>query len=575
MNTCFNLKHITKAISFIKVFWCMPLFLVMGVVVKYYENLINIFFSSVVKLIATFKKDDDKIITLFFFIGKIEFKEKRNFIPSQKKIIQVGLLFLLVFGMSNSMKGQTIYTWNGAGVNGGTGGTDFNTAANWSTSVVPGAGSEARFNLNENTTSTVTLSSNTTIGKLTIVDATLIVTTNKQHKLDVGNFTLTVSGDCSVSNNCSGAVVDNGWYELNIGSSGTLSIGGNLTASNGNTSAANASNIIFFDNSGTMTVTGTTTAKSLNTGSTNYSKIQFNVGNSPAKTTFGGNLTLDDGTTVTNNEIDLSYSTGTSSTGTFVFKGNFNWGNLGFIVNTGATYIFDAPVSQTMTTNSSFYSNFNNVIIGSTNNPIVNIVTGTFPPDDILGNLTINGSSVLNLGTSQLNRNTNGGTFTMNGTSQLKLGGASTVLNNGTQTLITGSNFPSGFTINTLAATSTVEYNSLNGVNQTIYATPTYGHLTLTNATASGTTIKTAGGNLTVAGNLLINPLATFASSTFLHSVGGNWTNNGTFSFNSTGIAAKVTFTGASNTSISGSSPTDFYNLELNKGSDRTSILDI
>ncbi|CAN1485147.1 Fibronectin type III [Flavobacteriaceae bacterium] len=482
----------------------------------------------------------------------------------------LGPIYKTTSALSGTTTTLSYYNWIGAGVAGGTAGTDFNTATNWSPTGVPGATDEARFNLNDNADSTVSLSANTTIAKLVIVDATAIVSTNKQHTLNVGTNTLTVSGDCSVTNNCSGSVASNGFYDLNIGSGGTFNVGGNLTATNGNTSASGTINVIFFSNSGTMTVTGTTVAKSLNVSTT--SQVQFNVGNSPATTTFGGHLTLDDGTSVIDNIIYLSGTTSSSTTGTFVFKGNFNWGTRGTVLNLGATHIFDAPVSQTMTTNAEFISNFNNVIIGSTNNPVVNIVTGVYYPTNILGNLTINGSSILNLGTSQLNRNTNGGTFTMSGTSQLKLGGASTNANGGTQTLITGSNFPSGFTTNTLAATSTVVYNSLTTVGQTIYATPTYGNLTLTNGTGSGATTKTAGAALTVAGDLLINSAATFAAGTSLiHNIAGDWTNNGSFSFTT---ANTINFNGAGSKTISGSSATAFNTIIINKGTDVTNVME-
>ena len=96
----------------------------------------------------------------------------------------------------------------------------------------------------------------------------------------------------------------------------------------------------------------------------------------------------------------------------------------------------------------------------------------------------------------------------------------------------TGSNFPLNFNTTTLSNTSTVEYNSLNGVNQTVFdvVSPGYGHLIFTNGSGSGTTTKTAGGGLDVRGNITINSLATFAGGTSLvHTITGNWTNNGTF----------------------------------------------
>jgi hypothetical protein len=572
-NIVLSLKHFAKALSFKEVFSCMSLFLVLGIVVKYYGNLINIFYNSVVKLINTFKKYGDKIITSCFFIEKIEYHEKGNFIPSKNIIFQVGLLFLLVFGLSNSMKGQTIYTWKGAGVNGGTGDTDFNTAANWNPASVPGASDEAIFNLNKNNPAPVTLSTNTVIGKLTIIDETIINAIDRAHILNIGNKTLEVKGNCSVTNRMgdfNSNLNTQGYYGIDIGSLGNFIIGGNLTVINSNVSFSD--NIIAFNNSGIMTVNGTTTANSLN--SLTGSQVQFNVGNS-STTTFIGNAVFDDGTTNPDNTIFLS-GTAATTTGKFVFKGNVTWGTYAATASNyvPATYLFNGNGTQIWINSGPYMTTLSSIQIGDgTTTPTVNF-SGTglnlnsLNTAGVTSHLTVNVNATLNLGTSYINRETGintVGNLTVNGTLKLS---AST----GGQT---GSNFPSGFTSNTLSASSTVEYNSLSGLNQTIYATPTYGNLTLTNGTGSGTTIKTAGGNLTVVGNLLINPLATFASSTFQHSVGGNWTNNGAFTFNSSNTTAKVTFTGASNVAISGASATGFYNLELNKGLNTTSILDI
>lgn len=83
-----------------------------------------------------------------------------------------------------------------------------------------------------------------------------------------------------------------------------------------------------------------------------------------------------------------------------IFRGNLTLGQraLQNVSNTPGTIEFDGSGSQTITwNNTSYYCEFNHVVIGNTNNPTVNIVTGTAAPDNILGNLTLNGSSVLNL----------------------------------------------------------------------------------------------------------------------------------------------------------------------------------
>ena len=78
--------------------------------------------------------------------------------------------------------------------------------------------------------------------------------------------------------------------------------------------------------------------------------------------------------------------------------------------------------------------------------------------------------------------------------------------------------------------TSTVIYTSPSEL-QTIFPTPVYGNLSLSNAAA-----KTAGGPLTVAGNLDITNGAHFTANGatgWTHNIGGNWTNNGIFSYSS------------------------------------------
>jgi hypothetical protein len=114
--------------------------------------------------------------------------------------------------------------------------------------------------------------------------------------------------------------------------------------------------------------------------------------------------------------------------------------------------------------------------------------------------------------------------------------------------------FPSGFGTTTLGPTSTVAYNQTANTNPWPVATVTYGHLIvgqnasirnfeIANATTtvagnltvgSGATAPTMRGtgaaNLTVAGNVLINSLATLDASNITNlTVGGDWTNDGNF----------------------------------------------
>ncbi|MBK6828375.1 MAG: T9SS type A sorting domain-containing protein [Chitinophagaceae bacterium] len=239
-----------------------------------------------------------------------------------------------------------------------------------------------------------------------------------------------------------------------------------------------------------------------------------------------------------------------------IFRGNLTLGRRAFVnvSNTPGTIEFDGSGSQTITwNNTSYYCEFTNVVIGNTNNPTVNIVTGSAAPDNILGNLTLNGTSVLNLGTSRWNGGTSGGgtgnagSLTLNGNAVLQLGN-----NTGGHS---GSNFPMRFNTVSISNTSLVEYNVTSG--QTIYNLPSpgYGHLSINNGT------KSAGANLEVRGSLEIKSGSTFNAGSYTHSIGGNWINDGSFNAGT----GTIQFNGSGAQSISGSVSTTFNHFTINK----------
>lgn len=159
---------------------------------------------------------------------------------------------------------------------------------------------------------------------------------------------------------------------------------------------------------------------------------------------------------------------------------------------------------QQVTYDNLYQAQFKNIVIGNLNNPIVSVISPSTYPDNITGNITINGSSTLDLKTSQWNRSSNGGNLYLNGTSKLLLGGTSSFNGGGSATIPAGSNFPGGFNT-TMSATSTVEYNGTNGTTQTIYDVPTYGNLTLRNPSGAGTSYKINTGIIKVAGTANLN----------------------------------------------------------------------
>ncbi len=373
--------------------------------------------------------------------------------------------YLLGCSTTTACGAITTKTW----ANGGAGG-DFNTASNWTPAGVPTACNDVIINMTAS--GTISLSASATVRSITAS-----VTGNGQPRscvIDVLDKNLTVLTSTNID--ASGGTSNT--FSFGSSTSGNLELIGNVilgtSASTGNPSTSVGSGLI-----------------------------------------------------------------GTSAT-KFTFRGNLTMGLTSFIATTPpGTAVFDAPTTQTITWNNTvFYANFNNVIIGNENDPVFNQVTGTITPDNIKGDLTINGNSVLNMGTSQWNRNSVGGVLRLNDNSSLKLAGTASVSIGGNSpggVAVTGNNFPAGFATCLLSPTSTVEYNSGNGVAQfiaplTFVPVTTYGNLVLTNSTGSGSSIKTMTQDLTgIAGNLTINPYATFDITTFKanrSTVGGTFTNN-------------------------------------------------
>jgi hypothetical protein len=148
------------------------------------------------------------------------------------------------------------------------------------------------------------------------------------------------------------------------------------------------------------------------------------------------------------------------------------------------------------------------------------------------GDLTISGGTT-DLVTYSLNRSTAGGTMTIATGCTLKLAGAS----GGPS----GSNFPLNFSSMSINSNSTVEYNGSNAIAQTIYAGATYGHLSLTNGTGSGSSSKITTANLTVNGNLTVNS-GTILTPAAANTIGGTGTLTGSGTVQVTRTAATADF---------------------------------
>jgi hypothetical protein len=330
---------------------------------------------------------------------------------------------------------------------------------------------------------------------------------------------------------------------FNLSSDATITITNNIIVKSfTSTISGNSNTRLNLGNNITFTVLGNTSIT--NNSSNNGNFFELNVHNG-SNYNFRGDFTVSTATRTT--YLFEGYTTTyANTTGTYTFGGNVTIGDRTVTYPTALCggVIFNGISPQSVILNNNDALNLST----TTGSLIVNSgSTVTFSGSGSVsagGNLSING--LLDLGTRTFNRSVSGGILSLGAGSTLKLSGTS-----GGQT---GSNFPLNFATMSLDPTSTVEYF---GGNQTVFATPTYGNLTIS---TSGT--KTPGAGLTVAGNLLVNSPATFVGSTFTHTFRGNWTNNGTFT-PGTGI---VSFTGNTATqTISGTGTLNFTNVTIDK----------
>ena len=243
----------------------------------------------------------------------------------------------------------------------------------------------------------------------------------------------------------------------------TLTVAGNNTLGTLNVSSS------------TLTVNGTTSADMLTSGN-NQKQLSIGVSNGNSGTI----VFVDDAIFGLSDEGDAVYLLGNTNS-KLVFKSNLTLGTKAATL-TGlepGTVLFDGTGNQSYTANNNqYFCYFNDIIIGNSNSPVVSL-NGATSVDPILGNLTINNSSIFDLNSKQFSGNSSGKSFLLNLLSTIKLP--------------TSSNFPSGFTTVTLDSTSTVEFN---GAAQTITlptAVTVYGNLTL-----SGRGTKTLGGNISI-----------------------------------------------------------------------------
>lgn len=362
----------------------------------------------------------------------------------------------------------TLY-WGGtgSGLPGSVVGTDFNTASNWSTSATTYVASPAAPTECNNVSLAIT-----------------------------GSATITLSGTASI-------------YGLNFTVSGNsvtarLSTEGHTLTVNDNAvvdvlSGNNSTNIYIGENSSGA---GTVDFKAnFRIGETYYASSiprSYLVGNVNSRVIFRGDVLF--GRTA---RVNLPGSSSYPPTYPLAAPGPGT---------TPGTILFDGiGLQQVLWNNNVWYDCFYNIIVGEQNKPYVKHVTGTYTPDNILNDFTINDGCTVDLGVSQWIREQNGGTFTMNGSAKLILGNYRSVRSSAnTGGLVAGSNFPGGFTTMNISPSSTIEYNGNSSITQTVYAVPTYGNLILSNIDGTGNANKISTAIVTIDGTATVSDKTTF-----------------------------------------------------------------
>ncbi|MFT3910966.1 MAG: Ig-like domain repeat protein [Ferruginibacter sp.] len=404
-----------------------------------------------------------------------------------------------------SVGGSGTKTWIGSGTAGGGPDNNFNNAANWSPAGVPGACNDVIINMDIynifnvfSGTLNILLNSSVTIKSLSIdIGGTTAFSSASNFKLYAGSNTLNILNNTSLNTHTTGFFSAPAGGFISVGPGGVISYGGNLTTLQSN----NCQNYPFYadvNNTGKMYLNG----------DASLAGIGNDPNNKPAQVIFNG--------------------TGTQT-----------------ISNNSGTQPIYLAASTTM--------------IGQTNSPTVVLSgTGTNGFRNI-GDLDINNTSTLDIGTTQsMNRNAAGGTINMAAGSFMKLG-----RNNGG---VGSSNFPSNFSSFNFNATSTVDYNAAAG--QTVFATPLYGNL---NLSTSGN--KTITGNTTVQKNITIQGAAIMQGGTYTTALGGNWTNYGQVGFSEQ--TSTVDFNGSGAQSINTTGGDVFYTLNKTGAGTTTLLSDV
>lgn len=397
-------------------------------------------------------------------------------------------------------------TWIGSGsTTGGGPDNNFNNPLNWSPAGVPGACNDVVMNIDIynifNVLSgalLVPINSSVTIKSLTIdIGGTVAISSASYFKLYTGSNTLNILNATSLNTHTSSFFAPAVGSYISVGPGGVVSYGGPLTTLTSN-------NCLNYPLYGDVNGTG----RMYLYGNASLAGIGNDPSNKPGEIIFNGTGTQ----TITN--------------------------------NSGTQPIYLAAVTTK---------------VGETNSPTVVLAGAGSNGFRNIGDLNINNTSTLDIGTTQtMNRNSAGGTINMAAGTFLKLG-----KNSGG---VGSSNFPSNFSSFNFNATSTVDYNAAAG--QTVNPAPLYGNLTLSN-----TGNKTPTGNINAQKDITISGSAIFMAGTNTVSLGGNWTNYGQVGFSEQ--TSTVDFNGIGAQAINTTGGEIFYSLKKSAAGTTTMLSDV
>lgn len=449
--------------------------------------------------------------------------------------------------------GAVTHVWKG------TTSTAWATASNWKAGVVPQSidniliGTETFTNQPSITTAIAVKSvvfGSVKATTLTISGGTGSLTVNgnvagdwsadQVHNINVGARTLTINGDLTLSNGnnarrlqlvvstgtttVTGSISQPGAGSIVYSGAGSLVIGGDYNFSGGTFTAS----------TGTVTYNGS--AGQVIAGGIVYNNVVVSKPSGTATlnstSTINGTLTVS-GSSEVSLDAQLNVAGNVNVNSASILNANAaalnvggNWNLAGTLNASTGSVVFNGTTNQSVS-----QTTFNDItvskvagVVSLTNDVVVN------------GDLVIT-SGTFDIGNFSVNRSTTGGTFTLSNGATLRLAGAS--------------NFPSNYEDATLGNTSTVNYN---GATQNI--TPlSYGNLVLSNIGTKSFSAVTP----TEATNLTIAAAASLPASATLR-LRGNLVNNGTFNIVT---GSMIEFTGSATQSISGTSITDFRDINV------------